>query len=259
MKKLYYNSLSEFYDDVKNVDRHQYFDYMLNSDRAEFTGLSLSKINQSKFTYDLGVDALKKLVDVTIEKDEKMKFWNQFDGYDIDIDRMYEGMDFLLDTRKQKKQPKTVDLFVNITEGVDVSYKAMLNKTYAALKIIDHLESLGIRTALYASIASTEILGTGKSKLRGEQYYIEICLKNHSDSVNMGALCTAISPWFFRHWVLAFMVGRNRNINANFVGFVSSIPVGEAKGIVIQSGQCHTLVAANKFIESINVNKSLIQ
>jgi hypothetical protein len=249
MKKHYYDSLSDFYDDIKNLVSSPRYNWRKDYDRPHFTGLSRSEILKSQYSYPFGVEKLRNLANFEIQKDIKIRYWDQFDGFDIDIDRMYSDLDFLRNERKQRKLPKTMDIFINISENCDITYSAMLNKTYAALKIIDHLETLGVRTALYACISCLP-------KVNGryiEPLYIEICIKRHADDVNLGALCTAISPWFFRHWFFLWIEGRYKNLDV-VIGQATTIPESEAqKGITIDNGQCLNLYMANTFISSLKI------
>lgn len=251
MRKHYYNSLSEFYSDIRNVAGHAEFDSQLQRDREHFTGLSLSEILKSKFSYQPGVERIRNMAEVKIEADVKIRYFDSFDGYDIDIDRMYSDLDFLINSKRILKVPKTMDVFLNITESGSVNYNALLNKTYTTLRIVDHLESLGVRTSVNVCMPITPCYPGYK---KGEQFYIEVNVKKHAESVNLGALCTAISPWFFRHWVFCWIVGRDRRIDTSGIGYVTPMPSDEArKGILIDTGECHTLSEANSFIQSIKL------
>lgn len=248
MKKHYYNSLSEFYADVKNTSGNYQYNEESTQDNPRFRGLSLSEIHRSKFSYKVGVEKLRTMKDFEFQRDEKIKYWDSFDGFDIDIDRMYSDLDFLRNERKVRKLPKTVDIFINVTENSKVDYDLMLNKTYAALKIIDHLETLGVRTALYACISLSAFLPSGT-----EDMYLEICIKQHSHDVNLGALCTAISPWFFRYWFFLWIYGHYSHIGFG-IGRAQNIPLSERqKGIVIDQGMCMNLRSSNNFIDSIKL------
>lgn len=248
MKKHYYDSLTQFYDDVKNTANNPQFEEERTRNNYNFRGLPLSEILASKYSYKLGVEKLRAMQDFEFQKDVKFRFWDSFDGFDIDIDRMYSDLDFLLNERKVSKLPKTLDIFINVTENANINYDLMLNKTYAALKIIDRLESLGVRTALYACISLEAYLPSGS-----EDMYIEICIKQHSNDVNLGALCTAISPWFFRYWFFLWIYGHYSHVGYG-IGEAHNIPLSERqKGIIIDKGMCLTTSHANTFITSLKV------
>lgn len=248
MKKHYYDSLTSFYNDVKNTANNPQFEEERTENNPRFRGLSLSEIRRSQYSYKVGVEKLRAMKDFEFQRDEKIKFWDSFDGFDIDIDRMYSDLDFLRNERKVRKLPKTVDIFINVTENSKVDYDLMLNKTYAALKIIDHLETLGVRTALYACISLSAFLPSGT-----EDMYLEICIKQHSHDVNLGALCTAISPWFFRYWFFLWIYGHYSHIGFG-IGRAQNIPLSERqKGIVIDQGMCMNLRSSNNFIDSIKL------
>jgi len=255
MKRHYYNSLSHFYGDIKNIIGATEFNKEAKQEDRKFRGLYLSEIQESKYAYKLGVEKLRAYKDFEVQKDIKVKYWDQFDGHDIDIDRMQDNLDFLLNDKKIRKLPKTMDIFVNVTENSNVSYTEMLNKTYAALKIIDRLETLGVRTALFVCICVSPLV----KGMYTEDVYIEICVKQHADTVNLGALCTAISPWFFRFWFILWIRGRYAGLDLS-VGAARPIPSSEKqKGITIDKGNCLSTHTANNFIESIKVESCLKQ
>ena len=255
MKKYRYNSLTAFYraaETCTEICDPQKFDYYKDQrDASYFTGLSRADILQYKMSYPLGVEKLRHLADFEVEKDTKVRYYDSFDGYDINIDRMMEGLDFLINDKKVRKLPKTMDIFVNVSENGSIDYEAMLNKTYTALKVIDHLETLGVRTALFACIS-------GKTKHNGREkskpFYIEVNVKNYADSVNLGALCTAISPWFLRHWGFLFLTGHYKNLSDG-LGHSVDLPFTEIprNAITIDNRQCHTQSEANHFISNLKL------
>lgn len=248
MRKHYYNSLTDFYSDVKNTINNPDFTGEQKEDNPSFRGLSLSEIIKSKYSYQFGVEKLRNFKDFEVQKDIKVRFWDQFDGFDIDIDRMYSDLDFLRNERKVRKLPKTIDIFINVTENCHISFNQMLHKTYAALKIIDHLETLGVRTALYACFSVSPKIN---SRYR-EPVYTEICVKGHADDVNLGALCTAISPWFFRYWYFLWIKGRYR-VDPG-IGTSERIPTSERqKGITIDRDECLSESSALTFVEKVRI------
>jgi hypothetical protein len=250
MKKHCYNSLTDFYNNVKNVVGSTDYDDYSKHDDSKWMGLSLANIHKYKFSYPMGVEKLAHFKDVELEKDVNEKFYNQFDGYDIDIDRMMENLDFLIDNRKKRKLPKTVDIYIQIGEGCTIGYDKLLCKTYAAVKIIDKLESHGVRCAVYACNA---FLTISKRNDKGQLGYLEVCVKNYADPINLGSLCTAISPWIFRHYFLLHTIGHFPNVDViGGASYTMSMPE-DITGIVIKSGQCHEVEAANKFINSIKI------
>lgn len=248
MKKHCYKSLGAFYADVKNEIKSWQFDYFVNNNNAKWIGLSLKEIMENKYSYPIGIEKLSHFKDIEIEKDINVKYWNQFDGYDIDIDRMMNNLDFLVDSHKKRLLPKSMDIYINIAEGYTVDYEHMLCKTYAAIKIIDRLETLGVRCAVYACAGGITHCHT---KSNAQDFYIEVCVKNYSDALNLGVLCTAISPWFFRHWIIMFIHGRYRDLKDG-TAYCKRIP-SENKGIIIETGKCLNKYEANSFIESIKV------
>lgn len=251
MKKHVFDSLSAFFADITNKTGNGDFLSRLNRDYKSWIGLSKAELKQYQFSYPIGVAELKNFKEIEIQKAEKIRYFNQFDGFDIDIDRMLENLDFLIDERRRKRLPKTIDIYVNICEGADISYSNMLNKTYAAAKIIDHLESLGVRCALYSVISLNVKFNSRRQR---EHHIVEICVKNYHDNLNLGALCTAISPWMLRHWGSCWLAGNIPDI-AYECGRPAYIP-SEAvtpNSIVIDTNQCLSVNTANSRIQSLKI------
>jgi hypothetical protein len=247
MKKHFFKSLAEFYPEIINVSGNRFYNSSLSENNPSWYGLSLEKIKEHKFSYPMGVEKLSHFKDFEVQKDTNVKFWNQYDGFDIDVERMMDNLDFLLDNHKKKSLPKTMDIYINTSESAAITYDQMLCKTYATIKIIDRMEALGVRCAVY-SCAS---LLTSSMNYNNENVYLEICIKNYSDTLNIGAICTAISPWFFRYWMLLYIQGRYANLNYS-VGIPKKMP-SDINGVIIETGACYDKNAANNFIESIKL------
>lgn len=248
MKKHLYHSLSEFYSDIQNHYKTNLYESLERMDDPSFTGLPLSEIRKFKYSYPVGVDKIRNLPDFEMKSKVKVKYWDQFDGFDIDIDRMYSDLDFLRNERKISRLPRTMDIYINFTESAAIGYSAMLMKAYTALKITDHLETLGVRTALFACSVSKPDVAIGND----DPYFIEICVKNYSDPVNLGALCTAISPWMSRYWEFLWAAGHYQYLGSS-IGKAVNFPEG-LKGIIIDKRQCHDLNGARNFIERIKID-----
>lgn len=232
---------------MKNHHNNPDFKGRADTERKSFIGLTLSDIHKSKWSFPVGIERLRKMAEVKVEKPVKIKFYDQFDGFDIDIDRMYEHLDYLINEKKVKKLPKAIDIYVNIGENSDKTYTEMLHKTYASLRIIDHLESLGVRTSVWVAMY------TVKPNVNSDGYF-EVCVKKHSDPVNLGALCTAISPWMCRYWGLLWLAGNFPTTKAT-MGHATRLPREELPKdcIVIDNGFCLSETTANNFIESIKI------
>jgi len=251
MRKHCYNSISSFYADINNYLNNPIYKETANEDHPKFRGLCLAEIQGAKYSYPVGVEKLSHFKDFTVEKDISIKYWNQFDGWDIDIDRMMENLDFLLDSHKKRLLPKTLDIYINVGEGGDVNYEKLLCKTYATIKIVDKLETLGVRCSVFTCASFETHTRTRTRANRGENGYLEICVKQYADTLNLGALCTAISPWMLRYWMFLFIIGKYPGV-IHGIAYARSMPP-ELKGIIIETGSCLDKYAANQFIESIKL------
>jgi hypothetical protein len=253
MKTRIYENLSSFFTDIKDYHNNPDFPRHEHQNNRSFCGLPLSEINQYKFSYPFGVEKLRQMEDVKFEKEVKVRYFDSFDGYDININRMLDGLDFLVNTRKVRKLPKAIDIVVNVAENAYVNYEAMLHKTYAALKITDQLETAGVRVAVWVAFSS-ENSGRNTEKGRWEDAYVEVCVKQYADPVNLGALCTTISPWFMRHWILLWLTSR-WPITASGMGQAAAIPPDMKRPgtITIESGNCLSQNSANVFINQLKI------
>jgi len=250
MKKHSFNTLTDFYSDVKNHIGHFRYVQYENYDRPNFEGLSKSEIYQSKFSYDIGVHELEKLNKVKFVQPKWEKYRNTFDGYDIDLERMYEGQNFLINRRKRRNLPKTADIFVSLAEPAKVTYNELLMKSYTALRIIDQLESQGVRTAVYVFNA-IETRGLRPNF----ELYVEVCVKDYTQHANIAALSTAISPWMLRRWMFLWVRGYypvSTGLGSPLHIRKENFPKGS---IVINQGECLSQYSANRFIENINISK----
>lgn len=64
------------------------------------------------------------------------------------------------------------------------------------MQIVDLLENLGYRVAIYSCDCTLDSSGMYKGE-QGVKYTVQVCLKRHEDSLNQGLILNGISPWFF--------------------------------------------------------------
>lgn len=116
----------------------------------------------------------------------------------MNYDRLLEGFPAM---RKRVKthgigSGRLINVYVVISENCNIGYKEMLNKAYTAIQIVDMLENMGYRVAIYACDSTRDAYGSWREET-GVIYEVRVCLKKHEDSMNKGLILNGISPWFF--------------------------------------------------------------
>lgn len=250
-----YDSLQDFYDaalvpapegDKRDLELH------LKRDESYFRGMSLDEIQKNKYCYKKGLDSLKELeLDINVGGSKHLFTYNEFDGDDLNYDRLLEGFPAM------KKRIKThgigsgrlINVYVVISENCCVNAEDMLNKAYTAIQIVDMLENMGYRVAVYACDSTLDVNGRWKDKTC-VRYEVRICLKRHEDSLNKGLILNGISPWFFRYFIFAHQKGHYKNSPG--MGRATLMQLEQTKeNIVINCGQCLSKDSADRKIKEI--------
>lgn len=250
-----YDSITKFYQDALNpTPEGNVQDTLQHLMREEesFRGMDIANIKKNQYGYKEGLDRLEKLnLNLSLGGSKRDYKWDELDGDDMNYDRLMEGFPAM------KKRIKThgvgsgrlINLYVVISENCNIDSEEMLNKAYTAMQIVDLLENLGYRVAVYSCDSTLDSNGTykGESNVRYEVY---VCLKRHEDSLNRGLILNGISPWFFRYYMFAHQKGRYKN----GWGMGRSVPLNikqTKENIVINHGECLNKDSANIKIKKI--------
>lgn len=250
-----YDSLTKFYEDALNptpdgniADTKGH----LNTEEQSFRGMCINDIKKYQYGYTKGIKELKELdLNLSLGGSKRAYKWDELDGDDMNYDRLMEGFPAM------KKRIKThgigsgrlINVYVVISENCGVGPKEMLNKSYTAMQIVDLLENIGYRVAVYACDCTYDRDGMyqGRSEVR---YEVKVCLKRHEDSLNKGLILNGISPWFFRYYLFAHQKGRYRN----GWGMGRAVPLDleqTKENIVINHGECLNKDSAEAKIKQI--------
>lgn len=247
-------SLNEFYDTVEKkigctLVSRMHTKLSIDNIELAYFGARHKEILARKFCWPEGVHTLSELssLEKIITKSWSKK-WCDDDGDEMDVERFYNDMPFLQKRVKAigvRSRNNTVQkIVINLAESSDVTAKEMLWKTYAATKLVDNLESLGTRCEVIVKSYS----GNVDSKRR--YCLTEIPIKNPEDPINVSLLCTTLSPWFFRYWIL--------NLRACFIegclpslGNSAKLPAEDPGCIIIDNGACLSKDQANNFLKGI--------
>jgi len=251
-----FNNISDFYKECTistEYGRPSETKRFLEEENKEFKGLSLEEINKSKYSYKKGLDKLEDIkININVGGSKHKYKYDEFDGDDMNYDRMLEGFPPMLKRIRNIGigSGKLINIFVIISENCTISSEAMLIKALTSIKIIDILENLGYRVAVYACDYTQDNNGSYKNE-RGVKYTLKVCLKKHEDSLNKGLILTGISPWFFRHYMFAHQSGHYKT----GWGLGSSIKCTEKQtkeNIIINHGECLTEKDAEEKIKTIS-------
>lgn len=250
-----YDSITKFYEDalhptpegnIQDTQNH------LETEFESFRGMDIANIKKNQYGYTKGLKDLAKLeLNLSLGGSKRDYKWDELDGDDMNYDRLME------DFPAMKKRIKThgvgsgrlINVYVVISENCNIGAEEMLNKAYTAIQIVDLLEGLGYRVAVYSCDSTNDSSGTYKGET-GVRYEVYVCLKRHEDSLNKGLILNGISPWFFRYYFFAHQKGRYKN----GWGMGSAVPLDlkqTKENIVINHGQCLSKDSAERKIKQI--------
>lgn len=250
-----YDSITKFYEDalhptpegnIQDTQNH------LETELESFRGMDIANIKKNQYGYTKGLKDLAKLeLNLSLGGSKRDYKWDELDGDDMNYDRLMEGFPAM------KKRIKThgigsgrlINVYVVISENCNIGAEEMLNKAYTAIQIVDLLEGLGYRVAVYSCDSTNDSSGTYKGET-GVRYEVHVCLKRHEDSLNKGLILNGISPWFFRYYFFAHQKGRYKN----GWGMGSAVPLDlkqTKENIVINHGQCLSKDSAERKIKQI--------
>lgn len=250
-----YDSITKFYEDalhptpegnIQDTQNH------LETEFESFRGMDIANIKKNQYGYTKGLKDLAKLeLNLSLGGSKRDYKWDELDGDDMNYDRLMEGFPAM------KKRIKThgigsgrlINVYVVISENCNIGAEEMLNKAYTAIQIVDLLEGLGYRVAVYSCDSTNDSSGTYKGET-GVRYEVHVCLKRHEDSLNKGLILNGISPWFFRYYFFAHQKGRYKN----GWGMGRAVPLDlkqTKENIVINHGQCLSKDSAEQKIKQI--------
>jgi hypothetical protein len=254
MKKTLYtlNSVRELYDLVEKnpVDPYGSYDWHKGMGNWKFIGVrGKDDLMKKKWSWPEAVDRIKRMAG--FENLAKGKTWTTKwsweDGQFGDGLRLMDGRKFLGSKVKVMGQnrPDCIQIHINISEAHFVSPASMNYKTYAAIKIVDEIESMGIRTEIW-TVATISNLYINED---GGPYSFRVKVKSAEDSVSLSYLATVMSSWMLRYWFFYYWMLQGKC----HIGLGRVIPydrTGLAPGtLVIDNGQALDQNAADVCIK----------
>lgn len=197
-------------DELASCASKSDYDSHSTTDEKSFRGMGLDEIKASRFGYKKGLEKIKKLNAGFSIGSKKIQYkWDEFDGDDMSMERMYDGF---APMRKRHYQlgngsnGKFITLNISICEAAFVTADQLLCRAAAALQLIDYLESLNYRIAVnvYA-----DLKGVGKNEEgQVDQLFTKIMIKKENEPLIKPLLATCISPWMFRYHFFKFLYSK---------------------------------------------------
>lgn len=210
--KYTFNSLEDFYREANNPTSKDKRCRMLwlemhqkNNLDSSFIGLNAKEITKYQYSYTKGLENLAKIDNLeSLGCSKHSKKYSDIDGYDINYDRMLEGLPYLINNTKIKgnKQGKYITIWVNIAVNAGIEVKECLYKAYTVMKVIDYLENNGYRTEVIVYDEANRVGLLNEKEL--DYVLLKINIKHFNEPLIKGRILTAISPWMERYWIFKF-------------------------------------------------------
>jgi hypothetical protein len=208
-----FSSLSEFYRDACSLDSQgdieifkqfeEYTYFEIDEDDFYF---SKEFIKQHKWGNKEGLKELRKVMekfDLIGGSTFKNK-WDELDGDDMDMDRMYDDIPFLKKRIRHVGHNSGKFININIDIGVvsHITKEQLIYKAYHITALVDYIEQLGYRTCIILWNR-----GSHRGSYKGVQMKyttMKVVLKKENEPLNLSLLLTVVSPWMHRYWFFKF-------------------------------------------------------
>ena len=218
--------------------------------------IGISEVDVEKYKYTAKPELfkdLKKIEDTSIlGGSSTTRCYSEEDGYDMDYERLYNGLPFLVDVKRNKKgirNGKVIEIYINIAENCMVDSEAMLNKTRTAVAICDFLEMKGYRVSIYSCTYSRS---SGQFDGKTVNIFTKTQIKTPEEPLNKALLTSAISPWMFRcHIFKIYCLKTNAKRGLGCPTKLKTKMTENKQTIIIDSGECLSEEYSDKKIKEI--------
>lgn len=253
---LDYKSLDRLYNEINIIDQYGCAERqqdLWKRSTESFIGIPVNKesIEMAKYRYPRTLPKRPTNVENDYGCSVKTKVYSEYDGYDMNMERLHDGLPYLHNIVKQhgKNVGKFVRIVVNVAENCNIEADQMIIKADTAITILDMLEEQGKRVEIVLADA-TEDPGWINGK-EVDLLYITTVIKKFEDTLNRQLIATSISPWLFRYHLLALYDAKMRTRNGH--GHAISIPkrFQDPENIYIDNLQCLNKHDSGEFIERI--------
>lgn len=240
-----FSSLPEFYrGETPEKWTRAYLD-------SKWMGATIRELNERKFAWEEGAKKLSDLPELGgVQTSQKSKIWHWEEG---DYQSKWRDDEGLPSFRKRVKRAgksrwgAVAKVRFNAAESYSVEANQMLWKVYAICRIVDDLESKGIRCEVIFETRAKEVDLSNPQR----DTVVTIPVKEANEPLNLGLLATVCSPWFFRYWILGLYDQTYTNLHWAH-GYPKKIEPDE-ESITINSGECLSKREAEKFIKNLGI------
>lgn len=246
---LEFDSVDDFYQNsilTEDGNRVKWQEFDTFQDGAEWVGANSGEIISRKYGWEEGSERAKNLVDLSFppRTDKFQKVWTDDDGDDGDYERFLNELPCLY-KRKKKFASSSIKsgimkVRVAIGERYNVRAEHMLMKCAAASRIVDELETMGVRCEVWAE--------TNQRNAVEYRYRLKskTCIKRAEEPLNLSLVSNCLSSWFFRN---SFFKVASANVKSSSgMGASEKIEKEDDDEIIINYGECLTEHSANEFI-----------
>ena len=252
-----FNSLEELYEESsKTVNGCSIDSFKRNLSRNDpsFVGMTLEELPKNKFSCEKYIHLLKDFdMNQNLGSSGNEKIFSETDGYDMNMDKYYDGEPkCLIDVKKRKEKGKIgkyITLYVSICENCGVSPNSMLQRALFATKLADILEMQKYRVTIIAT-ADVDHIAVDESGNEIDHMRVEIVLKKFEEPCIPSYVLCGLGPWIFRYYLFNFWYGHYKCHSG--LGYTVNIDCGDRQDVVIiNSGECFSDISKEKKIKEI--------
>jgi hypothetical protein len=221
--------------------------------RPDFFGCTQKELEARRYSWTEGIqqmNALTKFNATPAAYSRPVKRWNDYDGDELDIERLWNGQDPLSKRVKVaggRGRGRQRTIYICAGENWTINAKDMLWKSFAAGRLCDDLEAAGERIEIYTCFYAREMFERPKDGK--EDFWLMCKVKSANEPLNIGAVLTATAPWSLRVWMLAAADAHGKTTYS--YGFPRPVrqAISEPQAIVIDTSEVLSEAAANDWIK----------
>lgn len=235
--KLHYDSVGDLVVACEKAwNRGEKINWLGGRDREDFVGRKFNSFEEVKTAYHQPwEDGLAIIQGMIYEIDReaynlpqpktrrrRAKF-DEYDGDDVDYDRLREGQPFW---RKCVKQSLTGPQFVTLISATaasgGTSHEDILWRGAVGICLTDLLEKAGYRVRYLIAQSSTNVFPSRKY----ERFLLSAVVKEEQDTMDISNLTNSISGWFYRT-IVGFQSKFIRGIAVDTCGYGEPYQISE--------------------------------
>jgi hypothetical protein len=263
MHHRHFSDISDFYatfdaarknpELAKDANRYTdaiYFRETSSRKMINFVGADSKTCKESRYGMESLVSQAMTLPGFTARGDEALtvtaRKLDDQDGDDIDMERYLEGDERCLIRRYRKavnRIKRIRKIAVNIGENCNVTPDRMLWKAYAAIRLVDAIESAGDRCEIIVH------LGSSNASRNGDHAHVSITVKRPEEPANLSLIAWTFSPYFFRYYMVPAICLTVPNVTTGY-GHALNITEEYQDAYYLASGECLSRQQAENWLTS---------